>query len=70
MLVMTAKQVEKLILAKGWEFVRQCGAHRKYKHRDKKGNVTIPFHTKPEDLNYKVLKSIFQQAGLDIKEYL
>nr|DAM73765.1 MAG TPA: hypothetical protein [Caudoviricetes sp.] len=35
-----------------------------YKHHEKSGKVTIPFHKKPKDLSTKTLKSIFKQAGL------
>ncbi len=59
---MTAKDVEKLILADGWIFVKQKGSHRQYVHPVKNGKVTIPFHSK--DLPKGTELSILKQAGL------
>lgn len=59
---MRAKEVEKIIFADGWYFVKQVGSHRQYKHPYKKGKVTIPFHT--GDLDKGTAKTILKQAGL------
>lgn len=67
---MTPRTIEKIILKDGWYFERQVGSHRHYRHRVKRGKVTIPFHHKPKDLPKKVLASIFRQAQLDLNEYL
>lgn len=67
MLVMKMTDVEKIILADGWFPVYKSGDHSYYKHPIKTGKVTIP-HRK--DLCGYLLKSIFKQAGIDIKEYL
>ena len=61
---MTARELEKQILQDGWYPVKQVGSHRQYKHPTKSGKVTIPFHTKPKDLNIKTVNSILKQAGL------
>lgn len=61
---MTPKEAEKIIKQAGWYLVSVEGSHHHYKHRDKSGKVTIPFHKKPKDLSKKTLKSIFLQAGL------
>ena len=66
--VITAKQVEKIILADGWTAYNQNGSHRQYKHPIKKGRVTIPFHK--GDLPIMTFKSIFKQAGLDYRNYI
>lgn len=55
-------EVERIILADGWYFVKQTGSHRQYKHPVKPGKVTIPFH--PGDIDKGTLKKIYQQAGL------
>ena len=60
---MTAKQLEKLVLAKGWFFSRQKGSHRIYKHDKIKGIVVIPFHGK-RDLPKGTETSIRKKAGL------
>ena len=59
---MTAKEVEKLILADGWKLTTINGSHHNYKHPSKPGRVTIPFHS--GDIPKGTLNSIFKQAGL------
>lgn len=58
----TAKQMEKIIKKDGWYKVKSTGSHRKYKHKIKKGSVTIPFHS--GDLDIKTEKSIYKQAQI------
>ncbi len=60
---MNAKELEKMLLKDGWFFVRQSGSHRHYKHLQKKGTVTVPFHGK-KDLNMKTANTILKQAGI------
>jgi predicted RNA binding protein YcfA (HicA-like mRNA interferase family) len=60
---MTAKQIEKLILDKGWYFVRQNGSHKIYKHGQITGIVVVPFHSK-KDLPKGTLNSILKKAEL------
>ena len=67
---MTAKELEKIVKAAGWYFVRQCGSHRQYKNHGKKGMVTIPFHAKPKDINIITLGRIFKQAQLKMDDYV
>lgn len=59
---MRANELEKLILKDGWFFVKQVGSHRHYKHQQKPGKVTIPFHS--GDVDKGTAHSIIQQAGL------
>ncbi|MCI9537130.1 MAG: type II toxin-antitoxin system HicA family toxin [Eubacterium sp.] len=56
------KEMEKIILADGWEFKAQAGSHRHYFHPEKPGKVTIPFHNK--DIPKGTENSILKQAGL------
>lgn len=58
----TPRELEKIIKKDGWIFEYQRGSHRHYKHKNKKGKVTIPFHSK--DLPIKTEKQILKQAGL------
>ena len=54
--------------ARFYEF-HQSGSHIQLRHLDKpKFRVTIPFHRK--DLTPKTLKSIIQQAGLTVDEFI
>ena len=41
---MRALELEKLIEAKGWYFIRQSGSHKIYKHDIIAGIIVIPFH--------------------------
>jgi predicted RNA binding protein YcfA (HicA-like mRNA interferase family) len=59
---MRAREAEKILLKDGWYQVKQVGSHRHYKHPDKPGKITIPFHT--GDLDKGTAKSILEQAGL------
>lgn len=59
---MKAREIEKIILAEGWELSAQVGSHRQYKHPNKSGKVTIPWHG--SDLPKGTLNSILKQAGL------
>ncbi|MDH3001320.1 hypothetical protein A1D23_12400 [Chelonobacter oris] len=52
------KQIEKV----GWYLVAVKGSHHQFKHKSKKGRVTVP-HPK-KDLDIKTVKSILKQAGL------
>ena len=56
------KEMERIILKDGWSLEVQVGSHRHYKHPEKPGRVTIPFH--PGDLTKFVESSILKQAGL------
>jgi predicted RNA binding protein YcfA (HicA-like mRNA interferase family) len=60
--VFTCKELAALIEKDGWLFIRQDGSHRHYKHSDKPGIVTIPFHNK--DLKKGTVNSILRRAGL------
>lgn len=59
---MRAIELEKLLLKDEWYFVKQVGSHRHYKHPQKPGKVTIPFHS--GDVDKGTAHSIIQQAGL------
>lgn len=57
-------QAIKIVEADGWFLIKSnSGDHRQYKHRTKKGKVTID--GKPsQDLMVKTWNSIMRQAGL------
>ena len=67
---MTPKKIESIIMADGWCLAGTQGSHKHYKHPNKLGKVTIPFHPKPKDLKPKTLYNIFKQAQLDRKLFL
>jgi predicted RNA binding protein YcfA (HicA-like mRNA interferase family) len=60
-----SKELEKVLLKTGFEFVRQKGSHRMYIRGIYK--VVIPYHTK--DLKKGTLKNILKQANISVKEF-
>jgi predicted RNA binding protein YcfA (HicA-like mRNA interferase family) len=60
---MKIKEVIKIIEQDGWFMIRSKGSHRQFKHRNKKGIVTIAGHSN-DDLAKGTLNSILRQAGL------
>ena len=57
-------EMERIIIEDGWYFVRQKGSHKHYKHKNKEGMVTIPFH-KGKEIHPNTEKSIRKQAQID-----
>lgn len=60
---MKAADFIKLIEKVGWEFKRQNGSHRVFKHPDKPNNLSVPVH-KGKDINAKLLKRLIKDAGI------
>jgi predicted RNA binding protein YcfA (HicA-like mRNA interferase family) len=60
---MKVRDLIKRIEADGWRQVRTRGSHRQYKHRGKKGLVTISGHPS-DDVHPDTLKSVLLQADL------
>ena len=58
------RDVIKMIEKDGWYHVGTEGDHRQYKHRTKKGRVTISGHP-DEDMPKGTLNNVFKQAGLE-----
>ena len=61
---MKVSEIIKIVEADGWFLVRQKGSHRQYKHRTKKGLVTIAMHKMSDDIAKGTLNSILKQAQL------
>nr|WP_144352799.1 type II toxin-antitoxin system HicA family toxin [Sporomusa termitida] len=61
---MKVREILKLLKQDGWYEVEQEGSHRQFKHPVKKGKVTVPVHSKNDDLTPRTEKSILKQAGL------
>ena len=57
------KQAIGMIKSNGWYLVRTNGSHRQFKHRNKKGLVTIAGKLNA-DLAPGTVNSILKQAGL------
>lgn len=59
---MKFREIEKIIIADGWQFKKAKGSHHHYIHPTKPGKVTIPNH--PGDIAPQIVKQILKQAGL------
>jgi predicted RNA binding protein YcfA (HicA-like mRNA interferase family) len=63
-MVKTVREIIKIIEKDGWYMDRQKGSHKQFKHRFKKGTVTITDHGKGKDLTEFEIDSILKQAAL------
>lgn len=55
----------RIIESDGWYLVRQKGSHMQFKHKSKKGLVTIACHSLSDDIAKGTLSSILHQAQID-----
>ena len=60
--LMKISEIIKIIENDGWFLARQKGSHRQYKHKVKKGLVTISSHRMSDDIARGTLGSILKQA--------
>nr|WP_321357175.1 type II toxin-antitoxin system HicA family toxin [uncultured Draconibacterium sp.] len=61
---MKSKEIIKFIEKDGWYLVRQKGSHMQFRHPEKPGLVTIPFHGVNKEVPKGLESSILKQAGL------
>jgi len=62
---MTYREVIKLLRDDGWTLERTVGSHMQFRHRDKRGTVTLPAGGKlTKHVPRGTLNSILKQAGL------
>jgi predicted RNA binding protein YcfA (HicA-like mRNA interferase family) len=64
----TAPVVIRALGRAGFFLDHSTGSHRFFRHPDRAGLVTVPFHRK--DLKRGTLNSILDQAGLSTEEFL
>ena len=62
---MNSREVIRQLRADDWYEVRQVGSHKQFKHRTKKGRVTVLHPTR--DIPLGTLRSIERQAGLKLR---
>ena len=62
------REAIRIVEQDGWFHVRTRGSHRRYKHPEKPGRVTIAGNP-GEELDIKTWYSILEQAGLDRRDY-
>lgn len=65
---MKAKDIVRLIEDDGWFLARQKGSHKQYKHKTKKGLVTIAAHKLSDEIAPGTLNSIFKQAQIKLNK--
>lgn len=58
---MKFKELEKILLKDGWFLIDIKGSHYQYKHKNKKGKITIPMHR--GDLALKTANFILNKQG-------
>lgn len=63
---MNFRDLEIILLRDGWILKDIRGSHHQYIHSHKSGKVTIPRHSNG-DLNIKTVRTIFKQAGIEMK---
>ena len=63
---MNYKEIIRLIEKDGWYCIRQKGSHKQYKHKTKKGLVTIAVHRLSDEIPKGTLNSIIKQAKINI----
>ena len=66
--IVSAKELEKVLLMLGFEISRQKGSHRFYKHPDGR-YTTIPHHS-GEDISRPLIRAILREIELDVDEYI
>ena len=67
---LTGKRVEKALIRARWYPHHSRGSHFYYRHPDYPGKqITLPIHA-GEVIPQKTLKSILEQAGLSLEEFM
>ena len=64
--VLKPREVERLLLGRGFALARQRGSHRQYRHPDGR-TTTIPFHA-GRDIAPTLLRKIARDIGLSVQE--
>jgi predicted RNA binding protein YcfA (HicA-like mRNA interferase family) len=66
--VVSAKELEKILMKLGFQVTRQKGSHRFYKHPD--GRYTTLPNYPGEDISRPLIRAIFREIELDVDEYI
>ncbi len=65
--VIKCKKLIRVLQKDGWYQVRSKGSHLRFKHPQKEGHVTVPFHGSSE-LSTGTFYSIIKQAQIEWKK--
>ncbi len=60
----TVRELIAIVEKDGWYAIKSKSGHRQFKHAEKSGRVTIPFHGTNEVLPIKTVQSILNQAQI------
>jgi predicted RNA binding protein YcfA (HicA-like mRNA interferase family) len=66
--VLRPREVEAILLALGFQQVRQRGSHRQYRHQDGR-TTTVPFHA-GRDVAPALLRQIIKDVRVTVEEFL
>ncbi|MBI4146018.1 type II toxin-antitoxin system HicA family toxin [Candidatus Woesearchaeota archaeon] len=66
--LLSSKEVCKFLEKEGFEFVRQKGSHRFYRHKDGR-TTTVPLHAN-KDISRGLLLEILQEIKMEREEFL
>ncbi|MFO7709651.1 MAG: type II toxin-antitoxin system HicA family toxin [Desulfobacterales bacterium] len=62
---MNSRTIIAMLRKDGWYKAAQYGSHMQFKHREKKGRITVPHPTK--DIPTGTLRSIARQSGVSFR---
>ena len=62
---LSSRELIRMLKNDGWTLVATEGDHWQFKHPGKPGRVTVPHPRK--DIDVKLLRSVYRQAGWDWK---
>jgi predicted RNA binding protein YcfA (HicA-like mRNA interferase family) len=65
--VLKSREIEKILLELGFQFVRQRGSHKQYRHSDGRC-TTVPFH-QGRDVSPVLLKKIAKDIDVPIDRF-
>ena len=66
--ILRPREVASLLVALGFEEVRQSGSHKQYRHADGRC-TTVPFH-KGRDISPILFRQIAKDIGLTVDEFV
>ena len=66
--VISAKELIKFLVYKGFVFIRQKGSHQRYKHADGRA-ITVPVHGK-DNIKRGLLNGVLNELNIDTQELI
>lgn len=66
--VLKARETVRILVALGFEEVRQRGSHKRFRHPDGR-TTTVPVH-QGRDISPVLLRRIARDVGLDVRDFV